>query len=157
MTRHGHRNIRNGIVWVQTGHSNHARVGNDAKQVQSALCTRMRNVFFSDPTWAQEVCVKREMSLSCQLSQAVMCRLCNNITRVQQAVFTTRTDDFYLARCADSTWHHCLERPHRVEDYTVFSGSPTSPWVVFSRPSPWLIPSSWFRTALFSLLVPCWT
>ena len=34
-----------------------ASVEDDTKQVQSALCTRMRIVFFFDPTWAQDVCV----------------------------------------------------------------------------------------------------
>ena len=49
-----------------------ARVGNDAKRVQSALCTMDENCFLFDPTWAQDVCVKRSMSLSCPLYQAVM-------------------------------------------------------------------------------------
>ena len=47
--------------------------------------TGKRIVFFSDPTWAQDVCMKREMSLSCLLSQAVMWPLCNNIAQVHQA------------------------------------------------------------------------
>ena len=40
-------------------------------------CTKMRIVFSSIPTWAQDVCVKREISLSCLLYQAVMWPLCN--------------------------------------------------------------------------------
>ena len=43
------------------------------------------NCLLSDPTWAQDVCVQREMSLSCLLYQAVMWPLCKYITRVQQA------------------------------------------------------------------------
>ena len=36
-----------------------ARVGNDAKRVQSALCTMDENCFPCNPTWAQDVCVHR--------------------------------------------------------------------------------------------------
>ena len=45
----------------------HARVGNDAKRLQSALCTMDDNCFVCDPTWAQDVCVQRSMSLSSPL------------------------------------------------------------------------------------------
>ena len=48
------------------------------------------NCFPLDPTWAQDVCVKREMSLSCPLYQAVMWPLCNNNTLVQQARLLAR-------------------------------------------------------------------
>ena len=49
-----------------------ARVGNDAKRVQNALCTMDENCFLLDPTWAQDVCVQRSMSLSCLLYRDVM-------------------------------------------------------------------------------------
>ena len=42
----------------------------------------MMPAIFRDPTWAQDVCVRR-MSLSCLLEQAVNVQLCYHITRVQ--------------------------------------------------------------------------
>ena len=40
-------------------------IGNDSSH-------KDENCFLCDPTWAQDVCVQRSMSLSCLLYQAVM-------------------------------------------------------------------------------------
>ena len=70
------------------------------------------NCFLWDPTWSQDVCVQRSMSLSCRLYQALMWPLCNNITRVQQARLLASQSCVRFARLHSLHWEKFHKTTH---------------------------------------------
>ena len=83
------------------------------------------NCFLSDPTWAQDVCVKRSMSLSCLLYQTVMWPLCNYITRVQQARLLASRGCVRFARRPSLHWEKFQKSTHAHMSRSFDSSNPS--------------------------------